>query len=204
MSRLVLLQSRGAFVSLVAHIALERPLRATLTTFVSQQLLRLAKTSLAGVAFEDALCSVLGVHLLTQRAVGIVSFMRASMSHERVLLLEAHLAQVAVEGTLLAARALVLPQVGWPSEGFLTSAAAERPLSGWGARVLQQLGGFLESQLARLTLKQLLAGMSIHVAQEVRAMLKAFLAHGALVRAFRAVCALVVHQVRRLAEALVT
>lgn len=145
MSRLVLLQSGGAFVSLVAHVALEGPLRAALTAFVSQQLLRLAKTPLAGVAFEDALCSVLGVHLLTQCAVGIVGFMRTSMSHERVLLLEAHLAQVAMEGALLAVRALVLPQVGRPAEGFLTSAATKRSLSSWGARVLQQLGGFLES-----------------------------------------------------------
>lgn len=62
----------------------------------------------------------------SERPVGGV-LVRPSVAHERVMLLEAHLALVAVEGALLGVRALVLPQVRRPFKPLATRGAAKRP-----------------------------------------------------------------------------
>ncbi|KAF3854389.1 hypothetical protein F7725_022444 [Dissostichus mawsoni] len=96
---------------------------------------------------------VRGLHeaLVTQvafeRAVRRV-FVRSSVAHQCVLLLEAHLALVTVEGTLLRVCALVLPEVRRTLETFTARGAAERPGTLRMAGVVEKLRRLFEVQLA--------------------------------------------------------
>ena len=128
----------------------------------------------------------------------------ATVAHQGVLLLEAHLALLALEWPLFGVGALVLPQVGGALETLATGATAEGPLPYRLALVVQELRRLLKVHLAQVALEQVLAGMGVHVAHEVGAVLEALLADGALVRPLGAVGALVVGQVGRLAEAFIT
>lgn len=146
---------------------------------VVQQVGRLKKTLITEVALERSISWI---------------FVSAAVAHESVLLLEAHLALLALEGSLLRVRALVLPQVGRALEALSTGAAAERSLPLWLALVVQELGRLLKVHLAQIALEQVLARVSVHVTHEVRAVLKALLAHSTFVRPLGAVCALVMRQ----------
>lgn len=209
---LVALQRGILFVAFTAHVALVGLLHLA-AAFVPQQLPRLAEGLLAGRTLEEALHPVdllvvqqvgrLEETLIAQVALeGSIScvFVSAAVAHESVLLLEAHLALLALEGPLLGVGAFVLPQIRRALEALPAGAAAERPLALRLALVVQELGGLLKVHLAQVALEEVLARVSVHVPHQVRAVLEALLAHGALVRPLGAVRALVVRQVRRLAE----
>lgn len=102
---------------------------------VVEQVSRLHKAFLAERALERRRLGLLpcGGGSSTDR------FVCAAMAHKRILLLEAHLAEVALEGPLGAVGALMLPQVGRPPEGLVAGTAAEGPLAAWRTGVLQQL-----------------------------------------------------------------
>lgn len=216
--QLVLLEGRSPLIGLAAHSALERPLSG-LDTAVAQQLRGLAEALLACIALEQVLDAVdvlmveqvsrLHKALLAQGALergclrlllrggrGPHRLVCAAVAHQCVLLLEAHLAEVTLEGALGAVRALMLPEVGGPPEGLVAGTTAEGPFTAGGAGVLQQLRGLLEVQLADIAAEEVcLARVGVHVADQVGAVLEGLLAHRALVRPLGAVGALVVHQV---------
>lgn len=93
--------------------------------------------------------------------------MSAAVTYERILLLEAHLAVIAVIRTLLGVCALVLAQVGRPLEALATRGAAEWPRALWLTLVVQKLRRFLKVQLAHIALEQVLARVCVHVPHQV-------------------------------------
>lgn len=109
---------------------------------VVQQVGGLKETLVAEVALERSVSSV---------------FVGAAVAHQGVLLLEAHLALLALEGSLLGVGALVLPQIRRALEALPAGAAAERPLTLRLALVVQQLGRLLKVHLAQVALEQVLA-----------------------------------------------
>lgn len=127
---------------------------------MSEQLPRLAELLLARGALEQVVHAVdvlvveevRGLHeaLVTQ-----VAFERpvsgvlvcASVAHQCILLLEAHLTLVTVEGPLLGVRTLVLAKVGRPLETLTACGAAERARALRVAGVVEELGRLFEVQL---------------------------------------------------------
>lgn len=66
-------------------------------------------------------------------------FVSAPVANQRILLLEAHLTLITVEGALLRVCALVLAKVRWPLETFATRCTAEWAGTLGVAGVMQQL-----------------------------------------------------------------
>lgn len=81
---------------------------------------------------------------------------RATVAHQRVLLLKAHLTVLAVIRSLLRVRALVLAKVRRPLEALPTCCAAEWSCTLGLACVVEQLGRLFEVQLAQVALEQVL------------------------------------------------
>lgn len=151
---LVALERRRLLVALAAHVTLVGLLcrRGGRTALVLQELARLTEALLTGGTLEQTLDAV---HVLMVEQVGGLEealvtevalersvcgvLVRAAVAHQRVLLLEAHLALLALEGPFLGVGALVLAQVGLPLEALVAGAAAEGALAGWLALVVQQL-----------------------------------------------------------------
>ena len=144
--------------------------------------------------------------LVTQVALeGAVGrgLMRATVAHQRVLLLKAHLTVLAVIGSLLRVRALVLAKVRRPLEALPARCAAEWSCTLRLACVVQQFRRFFEVQLTQVALEKVLTRMGVHVPNQVGAVLEGFLAHSTLVWPLRTVRAVVMLEVRHLAEALI-
>ena len=116
----------------------------------------------------------------------------ASVAHQSILLLEAHLTLITVEGTLLRVGALVLAEVGWPLETFATCGTAKRAGTLRVAGVVEQLRRLFEMQLAQVAFEQVLTGVHVHVAHEVGPVFETLFTDGTLERAVVAVCSLVV------------
>lgn len=101
-----------------------------------------------------------------ERSVGGV-LVCAAVAHQSVLLLEAHLTLVALEGPFLRVGAFVLPQVRRALESLSTRATAERPFPYGLALVVQELRRLLKVHLTQIALEQVLTGMGVHVTHEV-------------------------------------
>lgn len=161
---LVALQRGTLLVPLAANVTFVGFVRRRarrLAAFVRQQFPRLAELLLAGGALKQVVHAVdmlvvkevrrlheaLVAEVALERPVGGV-FVRAPVADQRVLLLEAHLALVAVERALLGVRALVLAEVGRPLEPLAAGCAAERAGALGVAGVMQQLRRLLEVQFA--------------------------------------------------------
>lgn len=166
---LVALQRRILFVTFAAHVALVGLLHFA-ATFVPQQFSRLAERLLAGRTLKQTFHAV---NLLVVKQVGWLKepliaevtleraicwiFVSATVANEGVLLLEAHLALLALERPLLRVGAFVLPQVRRALEALSARAAAERSLSFWLALMVQELRRLLKVHLTQIALEKVLA-----------------------------------------------
>lgn len=157
---LVALQRRILFVTFAAHVTLVGLLHLA-ATFMPQQFSRLAERLLAGRTLKQTFHTVnllvvkqmgwlkepLVAEVTLEGAIGWI-FVSATVAHQSVLLLEAHLALLALERSLLRVGAFVLPQVGRALEALPARTAAERSLPFRLALMVQELGRLLKVHLA--------------------------------------------------------
>lgn len=172
----------------LARGTLEQVVHA-MDVLVVEEVRRLHETLVAQIAFERSVCGV---------------FVCASVSHQSILLPEAHLTLITVEGALLGVCALVLAKVRRPFKSFAAGSTAKRSRALRVAGMMKELRRLFKVQLAQVAFEQVLARVHQHVAHQVRAVLKALFTDSALERPLVAVCFLMMLQMRHLAESLVT
>lgn len=91
---------------------------------VVEEVRRLHETLVTQIAFERPVSRV---------------FVCASVAHKCILLFEAHLTLITVEGTLLRVCAFMLAKVRWPLETLTTRGTAKWTRTLWVAGVVKEL-----------------------------------------------------------------